>query len=361
MECVFLALLLVGGLVGPHLLEHWLQLETNKQHGADTAWRHFAEHHGLLGSATRPRRLEGTVDGVDVTLFERSGARTVATARCPGPLPAGLAVHRRSDGLVDILSRGAPVPGLDTALHADHWVRAADPAGAQALGRQPGLHATLAPLRAAGNESHLEAGAVVLVSDALLSAEDAEALMHDAVATANGLVAAWEAAWAAFAADLGLALALEPSAREPTHGTFVLTGTRSGCPTTLRSRGGLQPGTTLAFTLPGFPAAVTVTAGQGGVDLRDPILGGRVCVDGPPKTVSQVFSRAARDALRGDLLHTLQTHPGTRVAGGVLTLDLPGQPLEALPRVLAEAGSLAAGLRAAAQRIPPGLSGGSAA
>lgn len=343
--CLVFTILMVAGRA---LLEHRRQLETRRQHGADTTWRHLAEHHRLLGSATRPRRLEGTVDGVDVVLFERSGARTVATARCPGPLPAGLAGHPRRDGVVDTLSRGDPVPDLDPALHEDHWVGAADPAGAQALGRRPGLHATLAPLRAAGAESHLEAGAVALVADTLLPAGLAEVLLRDAVATARGLVAAWQAAWAALAADHRLDLAVEPSDREPTHGTFVLTGTLSGCPATLRSRGGLQPSTTLAFTLPGFPAGVTVAAGPGGVDLRDPILGGRVCLDGPPETVTRVFSPAARDALRGDLLHLLQTHPGTHVAEGMLTLALPGQPLEALPRVLAEAGALAAGLREAA-------------
>ena len=55
--CLVFTILMVAGRA---LLEHRRQLETRRQHGADTTWRHLAERLGLLGSATRPRRLEGT-------------------------------------------------------------------------------------------------------------------------------------------------------------------------------------------------------------------------------------------------------------------------------------------------------------
>ncbi len=335
----------VGGLVA---------LGARYQRRVRQAWEDAARAHGLdfdRGGFLRGMSMKGVSRGVSVEVRtvtrnygNHSPTFTLVEARVPVALPAGL--HLRRTGPADKLAAalGAQdIPVSDPLLDEHLRVRGHDPVDVRALLDHPHGASGAGALLRGNRRSHLEDDTLVVELGGHADKE-LDAVIGAAVDAANALVVAAQAPWADLARHHGL--------RHTELGlAAVLEGAIDGVPVRVQASGALKDAaTTLRVDLgPAMPRHVTLTAGDRGPRIGDPILDGRIQIEGPETELALAGIQARLDDpdgdLRGCLMDVLHGIPGARIEGGSLVVTLQGRAGHRLDDLLARGVALGRALQ----------------
>ena len=335
-----------------------LPLAVRDDRAAQRLWERITRARGLSfrpGGWFSSMEATGLIDGIAVrvsTVVRGDGSvkrvYTKVEARPGVPLPEGLCLTQEDLGtaLVKALG-GQDIPLSDTELDGRLRVRGAEPALVQAVLERPEARPALRIVAEGEAFTCFEDGALV-VETAGYALNGLDALIDTAVAGARGLEAAVRAPWAELARERGYRH--EESARSAT-----LDGRAGGMSVLVRAQyASGQARTTVTVQLDGgLPRGLRIRAGAGCSRLGDPVLDGRVVVEGTsgspePSGPALAWLRkrlAASDMdLHGCLLDVLQTLPGATVEDGVLSWSVDRRLGVALPEVLDRMTALGAAL-----------------
>lgn len=302
----------------------------------DAHWQQLAHRLGLSFRSTTFNRfcsMHGTLDGMAIRVFvevRNKTPHTVVEVQVHPPLSARLRVERTGLGgrLIEAIG-GQDIALADPELDHQLWVHGNDDARIQELlnhsSARPALHLI-------ANDPHRS-----LIKDGRLILEEVghsdEALMariEDARIAARALRDAMLAPWTRAAEEHGLTLDQRPSETS-------LTGTIEGLSVQVRTRDGdNHPVTQFRVALhDALPAGSRIRAGSDGPTLGDPILDGRIIVEGIPGKSSSHRSllrwlqgrlHGGDSLLRELLLDVLLGLPDAIVESHAITLTLPGRP-----------------------------------
>lgn len=302
--------------------------------------RHWREAATRLGFAFEKRSMRGSVDeiAVEVRYAPRGDPSidcTEVEAKPAVPLPAGLYVRQKRFG-VRLATPGRHIPIADKKL----WVCGDDPTAVEDFLAHPGAETALQAIARSNNKAWTSVRDGKLIVERF-SADfgEIETLVQAAVDAAQGLDRAARAPWKALAVERGLL-------HEETGSSATLDGRLRGLPVLVRARhGGPQPQTSIRVELEGeLPRPVRIRAGTDGERIGDPILDGRVVVEGTAgpgdearaAAVAWLRARLSDDNhdLRGCLMDVLHGLPGAVIEGGAVHASLPGRPGRQLAETL---------------------------
>jgi len=347
---VAVALLFVFGVLAP--------LAVRDARAAQRLWERIARTRGLSfrpGGWFSSMEATGSIDGIAVrvsTVVRGDGSVnrvfTKVEARPGVPLPEGLCLTQEDLGtsLVKALG-GQDIPLADPELDGRLRVRGAEPALVKSLLDRPEARPALRTVADGEMLTCFEDGALV-VETAGYALNGMDALIDTAVAGARGLEAAVRAPWAELARERGYR-------HEETARSATLDGRAGGMSVLVRAQyTGGQARTTVSVQLDGgLPRGLRIRAGAGCSRLGDPILDGRVVVEGTsgspePSGPALAWLRKRLGApdtdLHGRLLDVLQTLPGATVEDGVLSWSVERRLGTELPGVLDQMTALGAAL-----------------
>ena len=303
------------------------------------AWRRAAERLGLEPDPTTEEGLrpilQGTIDGhgVEIEAITRGGGKssvtyTVFRSRFPGSVPAGLSLTRATFASELRSTLGSQdIPLADKRLDRTLLVQGSHPAAIQSLLDRGPVRKALRRFFRNDRYSRVEGRDIIADRKGFLTGDELDEMLEATIAVITAVTRVREQAWTEIAARHALTYqAIGPAVR--------LTGERAGAAVRIETWDGQS--TQLTIEIPRLARQVRISPGGGGFATRDPILGGRVCIIGPPTVLSTWFGPTQLDELRGDLLQVFETWPDATVQDGKLNITLAGEPYQSLDAVLGD-------------------------